>query len=128
MFFIYLHKGKFCSINFKVNRLFKWTHITERLIVIRKSFALFLIFFLGFFFGVKADKYGFNNLGLKKNIDMEMQKVKESVITFGESLSDDGFFLEIIGGIIVFIGMWAEWLFLLYIIIVAFRLIIVYLR
>ena len=95
--------------------------------MLKKILLLIILFGLGFVFGLKADKFGFNSLGVKKGLDSEIASMKQSIVLFGESFSD-GFFSVIFGNVIIFVGTYAEWLFLLYVIIVVIRMIIVYLR
>ncbi|MFA8342965.1 MAG: hypothetical protein ACEPO8_08360 [Rhodothermaceae bacterium] len=96
--------------------------------MIRKSLLLITLFLLGFVFGLKADKFGFNSLAFKKGLDKEINNIKHSIVVFGESLRSDGMIGDGVGSLIVFIGNWAEWLFLLYVVLVMIRMIIIYFR
>lgn len=96
--------------------------------MVKKSLVLISLFLLGFVLGLKADKFGFNSLGFKKNLDKEIGGLKQSIIHFGESFQSDGVISGIFGSIVVFFGNWAEWLFLAYVIIVVVRMIIIYFR
>jgi len=94
----------------------------------RKSLVLFTLFLLGFVFGLKAEEFGFNSLAFKQGLDREINNMKQAIVTFGESFQYGGMLGSAFGTLVVFIGNWAEWLFLFYVILVLIRMIIFYFR